>query len=153
MLYPTTPVSSLAVPHDRSTLLFSTSEMEMPGGGVGLFMSAVFVGYALFLDGPSRWLLLVLGFIYQLFMVSSFLSFAATNEFKITYLGVGPTEIRLAFILLNTAFIFFGVRGFETLTPWFICLFIIALCVVVFRAHKTIWAIDMAEKPRARSSR
>ena len=43
-------------------------------------------------------------------MVSSFLDYGATGSFKITHLGLGPTEIRLAFIGLNTALIVFGTR-------------------------------------------
>ena len=41
------------------------------------------------------------------YMVNSFLCFAATNEFEIYFLGIGPTEIRIYFILLNSFIIFF----------------------------------------------
>ena len=35
-------------------------------------------------------------------MAVSFLSFAATNQFQIAYYGIGPTEIRIGYVALNT---------------------------------------------------
>jgi phosphatidylglycerophosphate synthase len=110
------------------------------------FLCAIMIGYAFLVnDGAARWLY-VLALIFTAFMTSSYLAFAATNEFKITYLGCGPTEMRIAFILLNTALIAVGPRFLEAALPALVPLALVVLSVIVFRTQKYIWAIDMQAK-------
>jgi len=111
-----------------------------------VFMCAALIGYALLFDGSSRMIFMILIPIYGSFMVSSFLSFSATNEFKITYLGMGPTEARLLLIAFNTSMIIFGTRFVEKVLPAVPVLIAIVLAVVVFRTQKYIWRIDMEDK-------
>jgi phosphatidylglycerophosphate synthase len=116
-----------------------------------VFMCALAIGYMFLVDGSARSIVLILVSIYGAFMTSSYLAFAATNEFKITYLGCGPTELRLLFIALNTALILSAPRGVELLgsvAPYFLGASFLVLCFVVFRTQKYIWRIDMAEKAR-----
>ena len=113
-----------------------------------MFMCAALVGYALLFDGSSRMIFMILIPIYGSFMVSSFLSFSTTSEFKITYLGMGPTEARLLLIAFNTSMIIFGTRFVEKVLPAAPVLVAIMLTVVVFRTQKYIWQIDMEEKRR-----
>ena len=116
-----------------------------------IFMCAFLVGYAFLLTGKSSILVLLLIPLFGAFMVNSYLSFAATNEFKITFLGIGPTEVRLAMIILNCFLIWFGTDFLEKSIPYVFPVAVAALCVVVYRTQKYIWAIDMKEK-RGRSS-
>ena len=81
-------------------------------------------------------------------MVNSYLSFAATNEFQISYLGIGPTEIRIVFILVNTLLIFFGKTHLIFLLPILLPLSLIGLCVVVYKTSRFIWRIDMERKEK-----
>jgi len=111
-----------------------------------VFMCSLLIGYSFLLDGANRQIVYLLVPIFGAFMASSFLSFGATNEFKITYLGTGPTEMRIWFIILNCAIIFFGIGWIEILLPWILGLSIAFLCFVVFRTQKYIWNIDMADK-------
>ncbi len=111
-----------------------------------VFMCALFVGYSFLLEGLSRDLVYLLIPVFGCFMASSFLSFAATSEFKITYLGAGPTEIRIWFVILNCLIIFFGTAWIEKLLPYIFALAVIFLCVIVFRTQKYIWNIDMQDK-------
>jgi phosphatidylglycerophosphate synthase len=113
-----------------------------------VFMCSALVGYALLFDGLTRLLFFILIPIFGTFMVNSYLSFAATSEFKITFLGTGPTELRLALILLNTAIIFLGTAFVQTILPVAVPLAGIMLMVVVFRTQKYIWRIDMEDKRR-----
>ncbi len=110
------------------------------------FLCAVFIGYSFLLNDGAARLLYALVLIFTGFMVSSYLAFAATNEFKITYFGFGPTEMRIAFILLNLALILFGPRFLEAALPYLIPLSVLVLGVIVFRTQKYIWNIDMQEK-------
>ena len=79
-------------------------------------------------------------------MVNSYLAFGATNEFKITYLGAGPTEIRTYFIILNCLIIWFGTAWIERILLYVLVISIAVLCIVVYRTQKYIWKIDMTEK-------
>jgi len=113
-----------------------------------IFMCAILVGYSFLLKPEVRHLLLLVMPVYGAFMVSSYLSFAATGEFKITYLRIGPTELRLILILFNVAIMIFGVGFPEKGLPWFLAVLFIGLCVVVYRSQKYIWKMDMEEKER-----
>ncbi len=111
-----------------------------------LFLCAIVVGYAFLLSEPARPLLYILFLIFSGFMINAFLSFAATNEFKITFLGFGPTEMRIFFILVNSAIILFGTAWLEKSLIYLIPLALSVLVFVVFRTQKYIWNIDMRDK-------
>ena len=80
------------------------------------------------------------------FMVNSFLSFGATNEFEIYHYGVGPTEMRLVFILINTFIILFGTGYFYLLVPLTVLLCTGGLILQSYQIHKKLWAFDMQVK-------
>lgn len=80
------------------------------------------------------------------FMVNSFLSFAATNEFKITHLGLGPTEMRIVFILVNTLLIMIGQTHLAPLLPFVLLASFFGLCFIVYQTQKRLWLIDMEAK-------
>lgn len=111
-----------------------------------VFMCCLFIGYSFLVEGTSKQLVYLLIPIFGLFMASSFLSFAVTNEFKITYLATGPTEIRIGFIVLNSLIIWFGTGWIIKLLPYIIAIAVVMLCVVVFRTQWYIWRIDMKDK-------
>jgi phosphatidylglycerophosphate synthase len=113
-----------------------------------VFMCSALLGYAMLFEGPARVLFFFLIPIFGTFMVNSYLSFAATSEFKITFLGAGPTELRLALIALNTAIILLGASLVQKILPFAVPLTGILLIVVVFRTQKYIWRIDMEDKRR-----
>ena len=77
------------------------------------------------------------------FMVHAFLSFAATGEFKPSFRGIGPTEIRLAFVGINVLACFMGVifirYGLATLTV----LSLIILPVIVYGTQRRLRQIDL----------
>lgn len=107
--------------------------------------SLVFVGYMISPMGLEIWyfaLLVILG----AFMVNSFLSFGATNEFQIYHYGFGPTEMRIIFILINTFIIFFGTGRFNILLPVVVCLCLLGLIVNTFQIQKKLWLYDMQIK-------
>jgi archaetidylinositol phosphate synthase len=111
-----------------------------------VFAICLATGYAFLVEGPAKYVPLLLAFVYGALMTSSYLAFAATNEFKITYMGIGPTETRLLFIILNTLLIVFGIRWLERALPYALAVALIFSCVVVFRTQKYIWTMDMNDK-------
>ena len=107
--------------------------------------SLVFVGYMISPPGLEIWyfaLVVILG----AFMVNSFLSFAATNQFEIYYYGIGPTETRLIIILINVYIIFFTTKYFFILLPLVVCLCLIGLIINTYQIQKKLWVIDMEIK-------
>jgi phosphatidylglycerophosphate synthase len=116
-----------------------------------VFMCSILIGYSFMLDGRDKSLIYMLIPVFGCFMVSSYLAFAATNEFKITFLWAGPTEIRIYFILINFLIILFGTGWIKTLLVYIFAASVIIMCIVVYRTQKYIWNIDMTEK-RARGS-
>jgi phosphatidylglycerophosphate synthase len=97
--------------------------------------------------GYGFWFMLLLG-LTGAHMVHSFLSFAATNEFEIYFYGFGPTEARIGFILINTFIIYTWPQFYEWTLPVLTVLVALALVVLVYRTHRRLWALDMAEKAR-----
>lgn len=117
-----------------------------------VFLASVIVGYALIFNNiPWYWFMGLLA-IGGAFMANMFLSFAATNEFRISVLKIGPTEARIFFILVNTAIILLGIGWIEIALPIFSLGLVVALIVLVGRTQKNIWKIDMDLKKSRRGA-
>lgn len=118
-----------------------------------VFLCAILIGYAFLAQTQtSRELIFLLIPVCGGFMIASFLGFGATGEFKITYLATGPTEMRLWFIGLNTAMIFFGTAWIEHLLPWILAGAVVLLAFICFRTQKYLWQLDMQIKARAEAA-
>ena len=117
-----------------------------------VFMSSIFIGYSFLVEGVSKEIVYLFIVVFGGFMVSSYLAFGATNEFKITYLGAGPTEIRIWFIALNFLIMKFGTGFIEKVLVYILVISIVFLCIVVYRTQKYIWKIDMQNKKSAKGN-
>lgn len=117
-----------------------------------LFQSAIITGYLLI--APEGLTLYFIGMLVLStgFMVSSFLSFAATNRFEIYFLGIGPTEIRVAIIALNTAIILLGTNWWPVTVPIFFWCLTIGLTAMVWQTQRQLWQQDMRLKRTSQSS-
>ena len=111
-----------------------------------MFLCSILVAYALILPDHFKYLLFLLLVTLSAFMVNSFLAFAATNTFKIHYLGIGPTEIRIIFIVVNTLLAIFGKTYMGPALPYILAFSLVGLTVVVYRTQKEIEAEDIANK-------
>jgi archaetidylinositol phosphate synthase len=111
-----------------------------------VFMSSLLIGYSFLFDGFGRQIIYLFIPISGCFMVSSYLAFGASGEFKITYLGSGPTEIRIYFVILNICIILFGVGWIEKILVYVFVASIVVMFIVIGRTQKYIWKIDMSEK-------
>ena len=117
------------------------------------FLAAILIGYMLLLPDQSKWIHFFVLAMCGMFMVNSYLAFAATNQFRISYMGIGPTEIRLVFILINTLIILTGKTHLAFLLPYLLAFGIFGLCVVVYKTQKELWEMDMKVKRIATSSK
>ena len=111
-----------------------------------VFLCALIVAYYVIApDGHAVWFMLLLG-LTGAHMVHSFLAFAATNEFRIAFHGVGPTEMRLAFIIINGFITVTWPRFYEITLPALTLAVLLGLVYVVFTTQRRLWQIDMAAK-------
>jgi len=111
-----------------------------------IFLCSILIGY--FFVIPEKFyidLFFILA-VFGGFMVNSYLAFAATNSFKIEYLGIGPTEIRFVFIIINTLFMIFEKTYLAQTLPFVLIFSIFGLIFVVYETQKKIWKKDMENK-------
>ena len=80
-----------------------------------MFLASVIIGYSLiFTNIPWYWFIGVLA-LGGAFMVNMFLSFAATNEFRISVLKIGPKNISGKLIWIGKTAV--SIRGWKHLLP------------------------------------
>lgn len=104
--------------------------------------SLVFVGFMIAPPGLENWIFALL-VILVAFMVNSFLSFGATNEFEIFHYGIGPTEIRIVFILINIGIMHFGTTHLPILLPLTVVACLCGLVFNTYRIQRKLWLFDM----------
>ncbi len=123
-----------------------------------VFLCTVLGGYSIILPEASRTPLFMMLAVFGGFMVNSFLSFAATTEFKISHLKLGPTEFRIALIANNTLLILYGTKYMTKALPYVACGALAGLCLLVYITQRKIWRRDMelkkqlTRKPHPRQS-
>lgn len=105
----------------------------------------VFAGYLFSPDSVSGWFVVLL-IIVSAFMVNSFLSFAATNEFEIYHYGFGPTETRIVFIVINAYIAFAGTTHFYWMLPTVCLITALGLIFNTWQIHRKLWQLDMQNK-------
>lgn len=113
-----------------------------------VFLCSLLIAYFFIVPEHFVYLSFAMLALYGAFMVSSFLAFATTNAFRIAVFGVGPTEIRLAFIVVNTLIIVFGSTNMSELLPYVLGISFVALLIVVYKTQKEIWKMDMERKKK-----
>jgi phosphatidylglycerophosphate synthase len=111
-----------------------------------VFLCSVIIGYAFILPERSRFQIMIMLAIFAGYEVSTFLAFAATDRLKISYLKFGPTEFRLALIIINALLVQFGTRQMVNGLKYVNIGAAVGLAWVVYRTHKVIWALDMKQK-------
>ena len=116
------------------------------------FLSSVIIGYAFILPEKSRLQLLITLALFGAYDFSTFLAFAATDRLKISYLKFGPTEFRLALIVINTLLILFGTRYMISGLKFVNAGAAVGLAVLVYQTHKQIWQLDMEHRKETSAS-
>jgi len=114
-----------------------------------VFLAAILLGYALILPERAHLHLLLLLAVAGGLMVNSFLSFAATGRFRISHVGLGPTEFRLAVVVTNALVVLYGTRQMEKALPYVAAGGLALLAALALRTHREVWRLDMEAKRRA----
>jgi phosphatidylglycerophosphate synthase len=110
------------------------------------FLAAILIGYMLLLPDHYKYLQFFVLTIFGGFMVNSYLAMATTHQFRIAHLGIGPTEVRLVFILINTLIFFFGKTYLGGTLPYVLAFSFFGLIVVVYKTQRDMWQADMQRK-------
>jgi len=125
------------------------------------FLCSILIGYSFILPESSRFQLLLMLALFAAYDFSTFLAFAAMDKLQISYLKFGPTEFRLAIIIINGLVASFGTRHMIGGLKWVNAGAAVGLIVLVYSTQKKIWRIDMGArksqkvvtvKPRAEKS-
>src|SRR5262245_26355796 len=111
-----------------------------------VFLCSVIIGYSFILPERSRYQVLIMLAIFAGYEVSTFLSFAATDRLQISYFKFGPTEFRLALIIINTLLVQYGTKKMIGGLKYVNIGAAIGLALMIYRTHKLIWELDMKEK-------
>lgn len=111
-----------------------------------VFLCSILIGYAFILPERSRFQLLLMLALFAAFDFSTFLAFSATDKLKISYLKFGPTEFRLALIVVNALLIKFGTKHMIGGLKWVNAGAVVGLCVLVYTTQKGIWQLDMESR-------
>jgi len=111
-----------------------------------IFLCSVLISFWFILPLKYNLILFFLFAILVGYMMDSYLRFAATNNFKIAHLGVGPTEARIAFIVVYILNILGNRTFLSTLVPYIFIFTALGLFYVVYKNQKEIWDLDMKIK-------
>jgi phosphatidylglycerophosphate synthase len=117
------------------------------------FLCAVLGGYALVLPERAHLGLFLVLAVFGGFMVNSFLAFAATGRFHISHGKLGPTEFRLALVIVNALAAVYGTRLMGKSLPYVAAGGFVTLCLLVYRTQRELRQLDMEHKRRAQRAR
>jgi phosphatidylglycerophosphate synthase len=111
-----------------------------------VFLCGVLLGYAFILPAGAHLSLFLVLAVFGGLMVNSFLTVGALGSFRISHLGFGPTEFRLALITVNALVVLYGTRRMEKALPYVAAGALVFLCAIVYRTQRDIWRRDMEAK-------
>lgn len=113
-----------------------------------IFLCSLLIGYAFIIPNKFFNMYFFILAILGAFMVNSYLAFAASNRFRIAFFGIGPTEVRLIFLVVNVLLIIFGRTYLAWTLPGILIISTLGLIVTVYRTQQELWSLDMREKSK-----
>ena len=117
-----------------------------------VFVGAMFVGYAIWFPTESTIWVMCIFIIAAGFMVTIFLLTAATGNLRIHFFGVGPTEFRLFFTLLQIRLIVVGPVRASHLLPLQLVAFSVVLIALVVYCQRALAVLDVKDAQVATTS-
>jgi phosphatidylglycerophosphate synthase len=110
------------------------------------FLCSILIGYSFLLPQRAIFIMMLVLCVFSSFMFHTFLMLAATEEFKVSFSRFGPTELRIALIIINALLVRFGTRGLTGALPWVAGYGTVAPVLLAYRAQKRLWQSDMLAK-------
>ena len=112
------------------------------------FLASILIGYSFILPQKADFHLLVMLALFAAYDFSTFLAYAAMDKLKISYMRFGPTEFRLALIIINTLLISFGTKYMTGGLKWVNGGAAVGLCFLIYTTQRKIWRLDMDARRR-----
>ncbi|NTV31082.1 hypothetical protein HGA91_03860 [candidate division WWE3 bacterium] len=113
-----------------------------------IFLCAILIGYSFLIPPEWYYVLFFTLALFSGFMVSAFLEFGVTGDFRISYYGFGTSEMRLVFIIINGMVAIFGKVFFVGILPVIFLLALVGLAILVYKTQKKIWFIDLERQQK-----
>jgi len=107
-----------------------------------VFLCSILLGYALLVPQQLHWLMMATLTVAVGFMVSSFLACAVEGNLGISHLGVGPVEIRLLFIAINTWLAAGGHAPLAAILPIVIAMSLAVLVTLIAKTQRRLLRAD-----------
>ncbi|HSS22292.1 MAG TPA: CDP-alcohol phosphatidyltransferase family protein [Pyrinomonadaceae bacterium] len=113
------------------------------------FLCSVIIGYSFILPERASFQLMLTLALFAAYDFSTFLAFAALEKLKISYLKFGPTEFRVALIIINGLLITFGTKQMIGGLKWVNAGAVVGLVFLIYGTQKKIWQLDMKDRQTA----
>jgi phosphatidylglycerophosphate synthase len=107
-----------------------------------VFLCAILITYSLLLPGRFEYLMTIVLAIAGGFMVSAFLARAVTGVLDISFVGLGPIEMRLIFVGINTWLATVGRAEMLQVVPYVIGAALVVLTALVYKTQRRLWILD-----------
>ena len=109
-----------------------------------VFLCVILIGYGLMLPERSQYLMTWSLAIAGGFMVHTFLEYGATGRFTLSYLRLGPAEVRLIFIGINVMLLAVGRASMLAGVPYVLLGVSAILARLVYRTQYRLRHMDAA---------
>ena len=110
------------------------------------FLCSILVGYWFVTTSHNHYIVLATLILSSAYFVHTILYFGATGNFEISSLGIGPTEMRLVLLIINTMLALFDKVIFVNFLKLYFWANAVYLIISVYRSQKKLWEIDMKNK-------
>jgi archaetidylinositol phosphate synthase len=110
------------------------------------FICSILIGWSFVLPDSSSRDVLALMAVCGGFVAHTVLVFATTGTFRISLLRMGPTELRVAVVVINALIVKYGTGRMVAVLPYAAAGGLVLLGVAVAATHRRLWAMDLAAK-------
>ena len=114
------------------------------------FLCSILIGYWFITPYEYKYILFAVFSLSAAYFVHMILNFGATNQFEISTMGIGPTEIRLIFVVVNTTLALFDKILFTKILILYFLINLVFLIYSIYKTQRKIWDIDMEAKRLAK---
>src|SRR5258707_5479165 len=106
------------------------------------FLCSILIGYSFLLPQQAIFQTMLVLCVFSAFMFHTFLMLAATEEFRVSFSRFGPTELRIALVVINVFIIKIRHSRTKGALPWVAFGGMIALAVLAYIAQRRLWKTD-----------
>jgi phosphatidylglycerophosphate synthase len=110
------------------------------------FLCAILLAYGALLPSNQEYLMTIVLAVAGAFMVSAFLARAVTGVLTISFGGLGPVEMRLIFVAINTWLATVGRMTMLRAVPYAIGGSLLVLAALVFKTQRQLWRLDARDR-------